>query len=704
MFMKIRQMLMTILVCSTGWPGLSAQEFSMASVTGYPFPSALTSAASGSRIAVAINEKGRRNIYTAQGPQFSLKKITKYDEDEGQEITGITISPDGNGILYVRGGDHGAFAESVPRNPAAKTFAPRVVIYHIPFEGGSPVLIDEGDHPVFHPKNNTIAYLKNDQVWTASLSGNPRPSRLFFARGRTSSITWSPDGTTMAFVSARGNHSFIGLYRDSANPIQWISPEFARDVSPTWSKDGKKIIFARTYARGGRPDSLTSRTPNPWTLCIADAVSGTLKKLWQSPKTLRGSIPDTHGRYNLLASSNGKVVFMSAHDGWSHLYSIDSAGGKPLQLTSGKFILEHVELSADGNFVIASANTGPDKDDVDRRHIVKVPFDKAAMEVLTPGTGIESFPVMTGDGANIVYISATAQVPGLLTVMTTAEKQRRIIGKELLPADFPVANLVTPKSVRFKASDGNMVYGQLFEPRTGAGKKPAIVFIHGGPSRQMLLGWHYGDYYSNTYALNQYLASMGFVVLAVNYRLGIGYGYDFQHPVRGGYFGASEYLDIKAAGEWLKAQPRVDPSRIGVYGGSYGGYLTALALGRDSKLFAAGVDIHGVHNHLNLSPPQDGEQAPDAQLARKLLWESSPVSWVEGMTSPVLFIHGDDDGNVDFDESIDLVRRFQQKGKSYESLVIPDETHHWMRYQNTVRVDEAVAEFLKRKLMKTLNN
>ncbi|RYZ45555.1 MAG: S9 family peptidase, partial [Sphingobacteriales bacterium] len=245
---------------------------------------------------------------------------------------------------------------------------------------------------------------------------------------------------------------------------------------------------------------------------------------------------------------------------------------------------------------------------------------------------------------------------------------------------------------------------QLFEPgastsqQKAVAQKPAILFIHGGPSRQMLLGWHYGDYYSNTYSLNQYLANLGFIVLSVNYRLGIGYGYEFQHPLRGGYFGASEYLDVKAAGEWLARQPGVDKSRIGVYGGSYGGYLTALAIGRDSRLFAAGVDIHGVHNHLNFAPPVDGEQPPDAQLARKLLWESSPVSWVDGMKSPMLFIHGDDDANVDFEESTDLIRRFQQKGKMYESLVIPDETHHWMRYQNMLKIDKATADFLVRKL------
>jgi dipeptidyl aminopeptidase/acylaminoacyl peptidase len=676
----------------------NSQQFTMQQVTSYPFPSELTSSSLGSKIAVAINEQGKRNIYVAEGPTFALKKLTNYNEDDGQELTGIHISPDGKTILFVRGGDHGAYNGSVPHNPSSATVAPKVQIYTMPFAGGNPTLIDEGDNAIFNPVTNGIAYLKGDQVWYASLKSGDKPSRLFYARGRIGSIEWSPDGQKLAFVAARGSHSLIGVYKDSATAIQWMSPDFSRDLSPKWTRDGKKIFFARTYARGGKPDSLTVRKPAPWSLMIADVATGRGRLLWQSPNTLRGSSPDTHGRYNFLAGANGRIGFMSYHDGWPHLYSIDTAGGKPIQLTAGRFMLEHIHLSADGTFALASANTGPDKEDIDRRHLVKIPIDKAQMELLTPGTGIESFPVLTADQQHVIFISATAQRPGLITVMDMRSKATDIVGKTLLPTDFPVDAMVIPRSVQFKAADGLTVYGQIFEPRGGKEKKPAILFIHGGPSRQMLVGWHYGDYYSNTYALNQYLASQGFVVLAVNYRLGIGYGYEFQHPVQGGYLGASEYRDVKAAGQWLKQQPQVDASRMGVYGGSYGGYLTALALGRDPKLFAAGVDIHGVHNHLNLSPSLDGEQAPDAALARKMLWESSPVSWVDGMISPVLFIHGDDDGNVDFEETIDLIRRFQQKGKPYESLVIPDDTHHWMRYKNQLSVDEATAEFLKRKL------
>src|SRR5690606_24215730 len=130
-----------------------------------------------------------------------------------------------------------------------------------------------------------------------------------------------------------------------------------------------------------------------------------------------------------------------------------------------------------------------------------------------------------------------------------------------------------------------------------------------------------------------------------------------------------------------------------------GGYLTALALGKDSELFAAGVDIHGVHNYIGRIPPVSAEPAPDAEKAIALAKESSPVSYVGTWRSPVLLIHGDDDGNVDFGQSVDLVRRLQQHGVPHETLVIPDETHHWMLYKNQVRVDQAVADFLEKHLL-----
>jgi len=220
----------------------------------------------------------------------------------------------------------------------------------------------------------------------------------------------------------------------------------------------------------------------------------------------------------------------------------------------------------------------------------------------------------------------------------------------------------------------------------------------------MLLGWHYSDYYSNAYAANQYLASLGFVVLSVNYRLGIGYGYDFHHPPHAGDRGAAEYKDIKAAGLWLKRQSFVDSDRIGIYGGSYGGYLTAMALAHDSKLFKAGVDFHGVHDWTAQAALINAfrdkyQKAPDYDMAMKTAWRSSPVSAISTWRSPVLIIQADDDRNVSFNQSIDLVNRLERKGVRYETMAIVDDTHHWMKFTNAVTVYAAAADYFVRQFM-----
>jgi dipeptidyl aminopeptidase/acylaminoacyl peptidase len=327
-------------------------------------------------------------------------------------------------------------------------------------------------------------------------------------------------------------------------------------------------------------------------------------------------------------------------------------------------------------------------------------------KALTSGTGLEWSPVVTRDN-RLVFIGATAQRPPLPMTMPAAGGMAQQLAPDLEPANYPTQELVTPHRVSFAAQDGVTVHAQLFKPADFNGKHPAVVFVHGGPPRQMLLGWHYIEYYSNDYALNQYLVSRGFVVLAVNYRLGIGYGHDFQYPPNAGDRGAAEYQDIQAAGRYLRSLPYVEPARVGLYGGSYGGYLTAMGLAHDSQLFAAGVDIHGVHNWTadfaasSLLTRQHYEQAPDLEKALAVAWLSSPVSAVATWKSPVLFIHGDDDRNVRVSQTIDLVRRLQDTPVHQESLLLVDETHGILRYANEVRMDEAIAEFLQRYLSHT---
>lgn len=679
----------------------STQSFTIDQIKSYPFPNELTTAATGSRIAWAFNERGLRNVWVAEEPDFKARRLTNYNADDGQELTSVSISADGRFVVYVRGGDHGSnFDRSVGVNPTMAAVQMKVQIWSIPFAGGEPKLLAEGDGPVISPKSDRVAFVKERGIWSVPIDGSTPAKRLFFARGDCGSPEWSPDGMRLGFVSNRGDHSFIGIYTNETTPIVYLSPSTSRDSSPRWSPDGKRIAFVRRPGSGGAPEPILEPRPQAWSVWSADAATGEGRQVWKSPFVLRGSPPTTHGGTNLHWAAAGRIVFLSYMDGWPHLYSVSEDGGEPLLLTPGNYMAEYISISTDRRYIIFAANAGTDADDIDRRHIVKVPVDKAEPVVITPGKGLEWTPFVTGDDNYIVYLSATPQRPPLPTVIPANGGAPRILAEDRLPAGFPTTQLVTPKKVVYRAPDGLDIHAQLFEAAGGAAKKPAIIYVHGGPPRQMLLGWHYSDYYSNAYALNQFLASRGYVVLSVNFRLGIGYGYDFHRPLNAGVQGASEYQDVKAGGEYLQRLTQVDAKRIGIYGGSYGGYLTALALARDSKLFAAGVDIHGVHNWTaeRAAPLLENryEKPPDVQRALDVAWQSSPVSAIATWKSPVLLIHGDDDRNVRFSQTTDLVRRLEKAGVSFEELVIPDDTHHFMRHANLLRVNTATAAFFDR--------
>jgi dipeptidyl aminopeptidase/acylaminoacyl peptidase len=263
--------------------------------------------------------------------------------------------------------------------------------------------------------------------------------------------------------------------------------------------------------------------------------------------------------------------------------------------------------------------------------------------------------------------------------------------------------LVTPHAVTFEAADGMRIPAQLFLPPAGApgagGRRPAVVFFHGGPRRQMLLGWHYRLYYHHAYSLNQYLASRGMVVLSVNYRSGIGYGRDFREATDYGAAGASEFNDVTGAARYLRSRDDVDPARIAAWGGSYGGYLTAMALARAPDLYATGVDIHGVHDWnaviRNFHPEYDPLRRPETAAKA---WASSPLASLDRWRAPVLVIHGDDDRNVPFSETVDLVARLRTRGVEVEQLVLPNEVHTFLRHESWVRVCTATVEYLQKKL------
>src|SRR5262245_4703398 len=448
----------------------ASRPFTVEQILGFPSPENLIASPVGSTIAWTFNERGVRNIYVASGPAFDARRVTSYTQDDGQEFTQLAFSSDGKTIVYVRGGDHGSIrGGDVPPNPAGLPVQPKIQIWSVSAGGGAPKLIGEGDEPAVAPDGDRVAFVKNRQIWFAPIDGSKQPQQAFYARGSSESPVWSPDGRTLAFVSNRTDHSFIGLFMPD-QPIRFIAPSTSRDSQLVWSRDGKKIAFLRQPGVGGRPRSPLARLDSAWSVMVADVESPNAESITAVTAITSGDSPvdpilQNPGGIGLRWAADDHLLFMSYRDGFPHLYSVQHPGqsSKPTLLTPGPFMVEQVTLTPDRRSVIYNANTGPDRNDLDRRHLFKTAINAATPVPLTVGNGIEWSPAVTADGQTIAFLASGPQRPPAPVVISIAggvppprltPAESRTLGAERLAADFPAAQLVTPELVSFRASDG----------------------------------------------------------------------------------------------------------------------------------------------------------------------------------------------------------------------------------------------------------
>jgi dipeptidyl aminopeptidase/acylaminoacyl peptidase len=692
---------------STGSGGFTIEQ-----VLSFSFPetTSLVASPTGDRVAWVANTKGLRNIWGAEAPGWTARQITHYTLDDGQEIGDVEFSGDGGLLVYVRGGAPNR--ENELPNPDSNPAGADRAVWTVTWAGGVPHKVDVGFNPQISPKSTVlrgwITFQKEDKIWVAPI-GVGKPSEVY-SRGANGAVEWAPDGKRFAFASARTGHSLIGIYDAAKKSISWISPTVDNDRNPRWSPDGKQIAFLRTNTTGGGAAGVgrggggggRGAGGGGVTIWVYSFASDEAHRAWQSGAGPNAGLNNNGGQNVLNWGADDHLVFSSEQDGWQHLYSIPVAGGTPQLLTPGECEMEYMSLSPDRKKIIFNSNCG----DIDRRHLWSVPVAGGTPEAVTTGTGIEWFPVVTASGKWLAYFASDAQHPATPTVRAWNPAQPasgKAQAMVTLPKEFPTGKLVTPKQAIFNAADGTPIHGQLFLPadmRPGE-KRPAIIFMHGGPVREMLLGWHYLYYYSNSYGMNQWLTSHGFIVLSVNYRGGIGYGRAFRLAPQRGAQGASEYQDIVAGANYLRQRDDVDITKIGLWGGSYGGYLTALGLARNSDLFAAGVDFHGVHDWstrvANAGPTVTQVATPNQEETR-VAREASPVGAISTWKSPVLLIQGDDDRNVAFEQMEEMVALLRRQGVQFEQIVFPDEVHDFLMWRSWIKAYYAESDYFDKKL------
>jgi dipeptidyl aminopeptidase/acylaminoacyl peptidase len=701
---------------------------------GYPYE--LVSAKKADRIAWLAYERGQRNVYTAAAPAYTATRLTRFLDDDGIDLTGLRISDDGTTVVFVRG--HEPNRSGWIANPTSDPDGADRTIWAARTAGGTAWKLAEGAEPVLSPDGRAVLYVKDGQIHRAAInevaaaSAAGRSDKPFItAWGRNDEPRWSPDGARIAFVSERGDHSLIGVYDVAKRTLSYVSPSVDHDTSPTWSADGKQIAFIRRPGtpfgqqtqvgtgsignpsgpaanvaqgrggRGGRGGVQGVESPIPG-MSRAAFTGGHTLSFWVAnvPGGLMredGSIEaparefwhdapndETFARVNSIQFAGDRVLFQAEPEEWIRYYSVPvTASGNPTPeaLTPGEGAVENVALSNDGTTLFYATNAG----DIDRRHIWRVAISGGPATQITSGEEIETYPAAVGSGKVVAVLSAAAARPQSVAVVPVDSGKANVIFPKLA-ATFPAADHVVPQNVTLSAEDGTKFNNQLFVPKDlrAGEKRPAVVFVHGGPSRQMLLGYHYMHFYHMAYAVNQWLAKQGFVVMSVNYRSGIGYGRSFRTAPNTGGRGNAEYKDVLAAGKYLQTRADVDAARVGIWGLSYGGVLTAQALARNSDIFKVGVDLAGVHLWGNSIAPDN------------VAFQSSAIGAIDTWKSPVLLLHGDDDRNVAFAQTTGLVQLLRAHNVYHELIVFPDDVHDSLLYKRWLYAFDRTAEFLHR--------
>jgi dipeptidyl aminopeptidase/acylaminoacyl peptidase len=512
-------------------------------------------------------------------------------------------------------------------------------------------------------------------------------------------VIWSPDGTSIAYTAGSKtiNHDETPSY--SGEKIIYRIWEYVPgQIYALKLAGGKPVAISKPGEYGGLawvdPTHLVfdgqSRDFKKYFIYLADAATGSTRAIHEIDEKEFWSIPDWgEAGAQPWPSPNGKwIAFLSDEDGWDHIYVMPASGGEAVQITKGHFEAWRPAWSHDSKRIAFDANLEDHPGDraIGIANIGDDP-SHAAVTYITTGSGTNIEPHWSeGDGRLVYQHTDTRNSADFFTIGTNAGAQPVRL-TDSMPAGIDRSKFVEPQFVHFPGADGQQVPGWLFVPKNldRTKKHPTIIWIHGDGVNQNYDGWHVQRNYAVYYSFHQYLLQQGYVVFAPDYRGSIGYGRDWRNGVSMDV-GGKDAKDAWMSANYLKTLPYVDPDRIGIWGLSYGGFFTLIAMTDQPKLFRAGVDVAGVVDYvMYYSDPYHGDWTASRigtpEQNPTVYANASPISHIDRLERPLLVLHGTSDVNVPYLESVWLIDEALKKGKGdlLSYMMYPGEFHYFTR-------------------------